>query len=106
MKRCVRLWSLGLLLTALSVPALAQNSGEQVYKAQCAMCHGQDGLAATPVAKMMGVPSFKAPAIQKLTTADMIAATSNGKAKMPAFKGKLSQAQIEEVVAYIRKLQK
>lgn len=106
MNRCVQLCLLGLLTAALGVPALAQSNGEQVYKAQCAMCHGQDGLATTPVAKMMAVPSFKSPAVAKLTPAEMIAATENGKAKMPAFKGKLSQTQIEEVVAYIRKLQK
>jgi len=104
--RCVQLCSLGLLIAALSVPALAQSNGEQVYKAQCAMCHGQDGLAATPVAKMMNVPSFKSPAMLKLSVAEMIAATNNGKGRMPEFKSKLSSAQIEEVVAYIRKLQR
>ncbi len=106
MKRSVRLWSLGLLAAAASIPALAQNNGEQVYKARCAMCHGQDGLATTAVAKMMSVPSFKSPAAKKMTAAQMIAATTDGKGKMPAFKGKLTAAQIEQVVGYIQKLQK
>jgi cytochrome c6 len=104
--RSVLLCSLGLLITALAVPALAQTNGEQVYKARCAMCHGQDGLATTPVAKMMAVPSFRAPAAMKATEAQMIAITNDGKGKMPAFKGKLTSAQVEQVVAYIRKLQK
>jgi mono/diheme cytochrome c family protein len=104
--RSLRLWSLGLLIAALSVPALAQSNGEQVYKAQCAMCHGQDGLATTPVAKMMSVPSFKSPAVMRMTVGEMAAATNNGKGKMPAFRSKLTPAQVEQVVAYIRKLQR
>jgi cytochrome c6 len=104
--RNVRLWSLGLLVAALAVPAMAQSNGEQVYKAKCAMCHGQDGLATTPVAKMMSVPSFKSPAVAKMTEAQMVAAVTNGKGKMPAYKGKITDAQIEQVVAYIRHLQK
>lgn len=106
MNRCVQLLSLGILIAALGVPALAQSNGEQVYKAKCAMCHGQDGLATTPVAKMMQVPSFRSPAVAKMTEAQMVAATTNGKGKMPAFKGKLTDAQIDQVVAYIRHLQK
>lgn len=102
MNRSVRLWSLGLLVAALGVPALAQSNGEQVYKAKCAMCHGQDGLATTPVAKMMSVPSFKSPAVAKMSEADMLASVNNGKGKMPAYKGKLTDAQIHDVIAYIR----
>ena len=37
---------------------------------------------------------------------DLIAATKNGKGKMPAYSGKLTTAQIKDVVAYIRTLQK
>ena len=106
MNRCVRLWSLGLLIAALGVPALAQNNGEQTYKARCAMCHGPDGLATTPVAKMMNVPSFKSPAAMKHTEAQLVEITTDGKGKMPEFKDKLSAAQIHDVVAYIRHLQK
>ncbi|MGA7884098.1 MAG: cytochrome c [Acidobacteriaceae bacterium] len=102
MNRSLRLWSLGLLVAALAVPALAQSNGEQVYKAKCAMCHGQDGLATTPVAKMMSVPSFKSPAVAKLSEAEMLASVNNGKGKMPAYKGKLTDAQIHDVVVYIR----
>jgi len=104
--RSVRLWSLGLLIAALAFPALAQNNGEGIYKARCAMCHGQDGLATTPVAKMMNVPSFRSPAAMHHTAAQLIDITNNGKGKMPAFKGKLTEAQIEQVVEYIRHLQR
>jgi mono/diheme cytochrome c family protein len=70
------------------------------------MCHGADGLAATPVAKSMKVLSFKDPAMIKASDAQFFASTKNGKNKMPAYAGKLTDAQIKDVVAYIRILQK
>jgi mono/diheme cytochrome c family protein len=96
-----------LLLAALvSMPAIAQTSGADTYKAKCAMCHGADGLAATPMAKTMKVMSFKDPDMVKATDAQFIASTTNGKGKMPAYTGKLTDAQIKDVIAYIRTLQK
>lgn len=70
------------------------------------MCHGPDGLATTSMAKMMKVPSFKDPDLMKASDSDLFDATKNGKAKMPAYNGKLTDAQIKDVVAYIRTLQK
>ena len=95
-----------LLAASLAAPALAEDTAA-LYKAKCAMCHGADGLAATPVGKTMKVLSFKAPEMVSATDARFIASTANGKgAKMPAYKGKLTDAQIKDVVAYIRTLQK
>ena len=36
----------------------------------------------------------------------LIASTTNGKDKMPAYKGKLTDAQIKDVIAYMRTLEK
>ncbi|HUD22085.1 MAG TPA: cytochrome c [Acidobacteriaceae bacterium] len=98
---------LAAILAATTVTsAFAQGSGADTYKAKCAMCHGADGLASGPAGKAMQVPAFNSPALAKATTAEMIAATTNGKGKMPAYTGKLTDAQIKEVVAYVRTLQK
>jgi len=96
---------LALASVSLTAPALAQ-SGEATYKSKCAMCHGADGLAASPMAKAMKVPSVKSDDFAKLSESEMVAATENGKGKMPAYKGKLSDADIKEVVAYMRGLAK
>ena len=99
--------ALAVLMAATTVTTVfAQGSGADTFKAKCAMCHGADGLAATPAGKAMQVPPFNSPALVKATTADLIAATTNGKGKMPAYTGKLTEAQIKDVVAYIRTLQK
>lgn len=94
------------LSAAFAMPALAQGPGAAVYKAKCAMCHGADGTAATPVGKSMKIASFKSPALKNAPEAVLLAATKDGKGKMPAYKGKLTDQQVNEVVQYIRTLQK
>jgi mono/diheme cytochrome c family protein len=94
------------LATSVGIPAFAQGSGADTYKAQCALCHGADGLAATPVGKAFKAASFKDPAVVKTPDAALITIVKNGKDKMPSFSTKLSDAQIKAVVAYIHTLQK
>jgi mono/diheme cytochrome c family protein len=84
----------------------AQAPGADTYKAKCQMCHGADGLGTTPAGKAMKAVPFNDPQIVAKSNADLIAATANGKNKMPAFKGKLSDADIKATIVYIRTLQK
>jgi mono/diheme cytochrome c family protein len=102
----IRTAALILLAASIAAPAFAQSAGADTYKAKCAMCHGPDGTASTPTGKAMKVPSFKDPAEIKASDADLIATTKSGKGKMPSYSTKLSDAQIKEVIAYIRTLQK
>jgi mono/diheme cytochrome c family protein len=97
---------LAAMLAASTTAALAQESGADTYKAKCAMCHGADGLAANAMGKMYKIPPFNSPDVVKMSDADLIAATKNGKGKMPAYAGKLTDPQIKDVVAYIRTPQK
>jgi cytochrome c6 len=106
MKNRIRAAAMILLAASIAAPAFAQSAGAATYKAKCAMCHGPDGTAATPVGKMMKVPSFKVPAVKAASEASLVAITKNGKGKMPAYNGKLTDAQIRDVVSYIRKLEK
>ena len=85
----------------------AQTAGADTFKAKCAMCHGEDGLGNTPVGKSVGVVSYKSPEALKLSNAAMTAIVKNGKNnKMPAFNGQLTDAQIKDVLQYVRTLQK
>jgi mono/diheme cytochrome c family protein len=81
-------------------------AGADTYKSKCMMCHAADGSGSSPAGKAMGAVPFNSPALIKASDADLIAATTNGKGKMPAYSGKLTSAQIKDVVAYIRTLQK
>lgn len=104
--KCIRTGAMILLAASIAAPAFAQSAGADTYKSKCAMCHGPDGTAATPTGKAMKVPSFKDPAEVKASDADLISATKSGKGKMPAYGTKLTDAQIKEVISYIRTLQK
>jgi mono/diheme cytochrome c family protein len=56
--------------------------------------------------KNMKILSVKDPAMVSAPNARLIASTTNGKGKMPAYKGKLTDAQIKDVVLYMRTLGK
>jgi mono/diheme cytochrome c family protein len=102
----IRTAAMILLAASIAAPAFAQSAGADTYKAKCAMCHGPDGTASTPMGKGMKIPSFKDPDQVKASDAALAAITKDGKGKMPAYNGKLTDAQIKEVVSYIRTLQK
>lgn len=78
-------------------------SGEATYKEKCQSCHGSAGVPSPGIAKVMGVKPATDPSVKSKTEAQMIADTTNGVAPhMPAFKGKLSDAQIKASVEYFR----
>lgn len=106
MTRRIRTAVLLTLAASIAAPVFAQSAGADTYKAKCQMCHGPDGTAATPMGKMMKITSFRDPAVVKESDADLIATTKDGKGKMPAYNGKLTDAQIKEAVSFIRTLQK
>jgi len=94
--------SLALLGT---LPAAAEDTAA-VYKAKCAMCHGADGKAETPVGKKMGIHDFASAEVQAMKDAELIAAVSDGKNKMPGYKKSLSADQIKDLVTYVRSFAK
>ena len=80
----------------------AQSPGEATYKAKCQSCHGAEGTPNPGIAKAMGVKPASDPSVKSLSEAQMIADTTNGKGKMPAYKGKLTDAEIKTSVDYFR----
>ena len=86
----------------LSAPANADTAAaEATFKAKCAACHGPDGKGETATGKMMKVKDFSSEEVQKMTDADLTAAITTGKGKMPPYKT-LSAEQVKDLVAYIR----
>src|SRR5271170_3171642 len=106
LKHLVRYATAGLLLFAGSALSFGQSPGADTYKAKCAMCHAADGSGNTPAGKAMKAPPFDSPDVLKASDTDLVAVIKNGKGKMPAFAGKLTDPQITDVVAYIHTLQK
>ncbi len=107
MSKIIRMSSALATIVLLSgVVGFAQTSGEATYKAKCQSCHGAQGMPNPGIAKAMGVKPASDPAVKSESEAAMIAITTNGKAKMPAFKGKLTDADIKASVEYFRTLAK
>src|ERR1017187_7021242 len=69
-------------------------------------CHGAGGIPSEGMAKSMGLKPLGGPGVQAISDADLTAAITNGKGKMKAFKGTLTDAQIKDLVTYIRTLKK
>jgi mono/diheme cytochrome c family protein len=91
-----------LLAVSAVAPVLAQDSGADVYKTKCASCHGATGMADSGAGKAMKVKPATDPDVKKMTEDEMIAVTTNGQGKMPAYKGKLTDAQIKASVEFYR----
>jgi len=107
MSKSIRSYStLAALVLVAGALGFAQSSGEAVYKAKCQSCHGAQGTPNPGIAKAMGVKPAGDPSVKSISEAQMIADTTNGKGKMPAFKGKLTDAQIKDSVLYFRSLAK
>ena len=105
--RLVQRVALFCLITALALPSLASaEAGVDTYKAKCQVCHGAGGIPSEGMAKSMGLKPLGGPDVQAMSDADLTAAISNGKGKMKAFKGTLTDAQIKDLVTYIRVLKK
>jgi cytochrome c6 len=92
------------MISLLSTPVNAQGGGEKVYKAKCASCHGPDGAGATPAGKATKARDFCSEEVRKETDEEWIAIIVKGKNKMPAYDKKITEAEIKDVMAYIRGL--
>ena len=93
------------LLSSVTITA-AQGAGKNIFTSKCSICHGPDGSGKTSMGKALNIADLHSEAVQKTSDADLRSIISNGKNKMPAFKGKLTDAQIDDVIAYIRSLAK
>ncbi len=96
--------TLAAAIFALAASARAQDA-PALFKARCSVCHGADGSGNSAMGKTLGAPDLHSDAIQKQTDTQLIDAITNGVGKkMPAFKDKLTDAQIKNLVGYIRDL--
>lgn len=84
------------------VPTHAGNpfAGKDLYVKHCANCHGERGES-----KLIGVPNFsRGEVIISSTDAMLLEAIRRGKGTMPAFRGMIKDAELLDVIAYMRTL--
>lgn len=101
------------LFLFLSTFALAQSAdlspGQKLFETKCAQCHGKDAKGVAKMAKVLKVDptavDLTSSAAASITSEETTLTVTNGKKKMPKFKGKLTGDQIKSVVDYIKTLQ-
>ena len=89
----------------------AQSKSEQVrdlFRNNCARCHGADGRGDTPLGQTYKSPDFTDPEWwrknSKITsTASFTEIVRRGRGGMPAFGKKLTRTEIRSLVGYVRK---
>ncbi len=92
-------------LVSLPAAAAAQAPGATAFSQQCAMCHGPDGSANTPVGRQLKAADLRSAAVQKLSDAQLqVVITKGDGKKMGAFASQLSPQQVAQVVNYLRTL--
>ena len=97
-----RIFLLGVSIALFVVNASAADAAAaNVYKTKCQGCHGADGKASA-IGKKLGAKDFSDPDVAKMSEADLIKTTTDGKNKMPAYKGKLTEDQIKSLAKYIK----
>ena len=77
-----------------------------LFNSQCARCHGRDGRAKTARGRQTHTRDLTSAEWQNDVSDERLFNSINrGKGKMPAFK-KLSDADIDSLVSYVRRLRK
>jgi mono/diheme cytochrome c family protein len=91
--------------TAASTDDLA--SARKIYSEQCTKCHKEDGTGGVTQLedKKIKAPNFSSERMKKDEDAEWIKVIENGEEEdgMPAYKGKLSDAEIKDLVKFIRR---
>jgi mono/diheme cytochrome c family protein len=86
------------------------NKGKGIYEAKCVTCHGVQGKGDGPLGAKLKPPAadFTSAESKKKSESELLGIIQNGKPKtaMVAWKSQLSEAEIQDVLAYVLTLRK
>ena len=79
-----------------------------LFRSNCARCHGADGRSDTPLGHTYSAPDFTDPEWWRkhsgiTSTVRLVSIVSRGKGRMPAFGNKLKRKEIKLLVNYVRR---
>src|SRR5205807_4622017 len=97
---------IGLAMFLAPCSLSAQGDGAKVFKANCTLCHSEDGSGNSPTGKALKAKDLRSQEVQKQMDAELADVIASGRGKMPSFKSKFSPDVIKSLVAYIRELPK
>ena len=112
MKTCLPVIVTVLAICVAASAARAADAAEN-WKHYCIRCHGPDGTGNTKMGRKLRIKNLTQPKIQTRLTDDRIREaiaegnkSDDGEEQMPSFREKLSDAERNDLVAYIRGLGK
>jgi cytochrome c6 len=78
-----------------------------IFNSKCAKCHGRDGRSKTMRGKLTHARDLSDAGWQNdVSDERLFNSISNGKGKMPGFKKKISDGDIDALVGYVRRLKR
>jgi cytochrome c6 len=84
------------------------DEGAGLYNAKCASCHGKDAKGNPAMAKMFKLDNSAMDLSDKATLDksddQLVSVLSKGEGKMPGYEGKMSDANMKTLIAYLRGL--
>ena len=93
--------------TAPAAPAVSEEAKKE-YAKSCASCHAKDGKGNAAMANVFKVKADALDLVDDATLAksdeELAKIISDGLNKMPAYKGKISDGTVRDIVAYVRSL--
>jgi mono/diheme cytochrome c family protein len=101
-----------LILLAAGALTLRAADAKENWEKNCLKCHGADGKGQTAMGKKLGVKDYSDAKVQEgLKDEQMVKAIKEGvkegdSTKMKAYSETLSDAEIKDLVAYVRGLKK
>jgi cytochrome c6 len=84
--------------------AQVQSDAARVFKANCTLCHSDDGSGSSPTGKAMKAKDLRSDEVQHQSDAALSEVITKGKGKMPPFGTKIKPDGVTNLVAYIRSL--
>jgi cytochrome c6 len=104
-----RILALAALLSAALISGASP--GEELWSANCKKCHGDDGRGETAMGKRFAIRDYTDATVQESLTDEAIRAAivngkenEDGKRTMLAFGNRLSDEEVDTLVAYVRSL--
>jgi cytochrome c6 len=86
---------------------VSERTAAQLYSKYCASCHAKDGSSKTFKAKFNHARNLTDPDWQTSVSDERIFnSINNGRGKMPSFTKKMTEAEIDSLVTYVRGLKK
>lgn len=77
-------------------------SPRSLYQANCSSCHGGDGRANTPKGRETDADDLTTGKVQGMAASKISRIIKSGKGDMPGFGKKLTAAQINQIVGYVK----